>query len=199
MTSHSNRLPDSLAGLLKSGDRVFVAGAVNEPLGLLDQLRHLPLPADLEFIQFPIGGLNTTDFTGLSPSARLTTVFMTPALSAAAVPRLQFLPMQMRQFFDYLGSDIDLALIQVAKDVAGNLRAGPNVDFLAALLASDALIAAELNEALVAPAGCPLVPPNRLACVLRSARALPELPAVPADPVAQRIGAQVAALIQASP
>ncbi len=175
--------------------RIFVSGSVNEPVALLEQLRAGPLPDGIEFVQFPIGGMNTTDFTALSATARLTTVFMTPDLRGADPQRLSFLPMQMRQFFDYLSQGIDLALIQVGRDQAGNLRAGPNVDFLDALLDSDALIAAQLNEALLAPPGVRLIAPDRLACLSIAARPLPELSPAAVDSVAAQIGAQVAQLI----
>lgn len=187
-------LPDRLDSFLRPGRRVFVSGSVNEPLALIEQIGDAA--AGVEFVQFPIGGLNQTDFTALAPDATMTTVFMTPQLARAAAERLHFLPMGMRQFYDYVGSDIDLALIQVARDAVGNLRAGPNVDFLGALLDSDALIAAQLNTAVVAPAGAPLVPPDRLCALVTAGHPLPVLSAAPIDEVAQRIGAQVAALVR---
>jgi len=53
----------SLLACFHPGQRVYVAGSSNEPRGLLAHLATLDLPAELEFIQFPLPGLNTTDFT----------------------------------------------------------------------------------------------------------------------------------------
>jgi 4-hydroxybutyrate CoA-transferase len=181
--------------MLKAGQRVFVVGAVGEPQALLQHLAGQPLPADLEFVQFPLAGFNDTDFTALSPTARLTSVFMTPALKGADAARFAFLPMQMRQFYDYLGQGIDIALIQVAKDRDGHLRAAPNVDFLGAVLASDALVVAQLNEQILAPPGCPLVPPARLAALVPAAAPLPTVPAPAIDDTAAAVAGHVAGLI----
>lgn len=179
---------------LRPGERLFVGAASNEPLSLLAALRP-GLPPGIEFVQFPLRGCNSEDFTAWSPDARMTTVFMTPPLKTAAVDRLAFLPMQMRQFFDYLSGGIDVALIQVAFDAAGNLRSGPNVDFLAALSQSPARIYAELNGGFVAPAGAPLIAPDRLSGIFESRRPLLEVPVPAVDETAAQIGANVAALI----
>ncbi|MEM1229637.1 MAG: acetyl-CoA hydrolase/transferase C-terminal domain-containing protein [Pseudomonadota bacterium] len=184
-----------IAALLHPGQRVFVAGAVAEPSALVSALATQSLPRGLTFVQFPLAGFNEIDFTALTADARLTCVFMTPALKQANPDRLAFLPMHMRQFYDYLATGVDVALIQVGRDPDGNLRAAPNVDFLGAVLDSPAQVLAELNEALIVPRGAPLVPPQRLAAVLRTARPLPT-PATPApDAVARAIGERVADLI----
>ncbi len=186
----------SLAELLQPGQRIFVAGSSNEPAGLLQAMSQLDLPADLHFIQFPIGGYNNTDFTAWNNSARLTTFFMTPALRQADPDRLHFQPMHMRWVYDYLSSNIDVALLQVAYDRRGDLRLGPNADFAAAVLGSARIVIAELNRQLVAPAGCPRINPARIDYLFESERPLPELPAADIDNTARQIGAHVAALIQ---
>ena len=62
-----------LLNLLDPGQRVFVAGSSNEPSALLQAMAQLELPENLNFIQFPIPGLNAVDFTGWNPSTQLTT------------------------------------------------------------------------------------------------------------------------------
>ncbi len=89
-----------LADLLQPGQRIFVAGSVNEPTGLLDDLRTRALPERLHFIQFPLAGYNRQDFTAYEPTAEQTTFFMTPHLKDADPARLHFLPMQMRRVYD---------------------------------------------------------------------------------------------------
>ena len=48
-------------------EKIFVGGSSNEPKGLLKEISELQLPENLEFIQFPLPGLNEFDFTSLGP------------------------------------------------------------------------------------------------------------------------------------
>lgn len=184
-----------IADLLKPGQRVFVAGSINEPTGLLEDLRNRTLPAGLHFIQFPIAGYNRFDFTAFAPDAELTTFFMTPHLKDADSRRLHFLPMQMRRVYDYLSERVDVALVQVARGADGRLRLGPNVDFLGAAMACARVVVAELNTAFIAPAGCPVVEESRFDALLTTDRPLFEMPESRVDPAADAIGALVAAEI----
>lgn len=188
-------MSEDLGRWFESGQRVFVAGSINEPTGLLELLREAELPP-LHFVQFPLAGFNRQDFTSYGPAHQHTTFFMTPHLADADPARLHFLPMHMRRVFDYLSRDIDVALLQVAYGADGRLRLGPNVDFVDAALGSAKVVLAELNEAVVAPAGCPEIDPARIDLLLPTRRALFELPAPPADPTAEAIGARVAAEIR---
>ena len=181
---------------LASGQRIFVAGASNEPTGLLEALRAAALPPDLHFVQFPLPGFNQTDFTAWHPSHQMTTPFMAPHLRDADPRRLHFLPMGMRALHDYLEQGIDVALIQVARDRQGRLRLGPNADFAAAALASAQFVVAECNAAFTAPAGCPPIDEARLDAVLHTHRPLFEVPAPHIDETAAAIGQRVAALIE---
>lgn len=182
---------------LKPGQRIFVAGACNEPTGLLNALRQSrKLPEGLHFVQFPISGYNRIDFTAWHPTWQMTTLFMTPHLRDADPARLHFLPMQMRAFYDWLAEGIDVALLQVARDREGRLGLGPNMDFAEAVLASGALVLAELNQAFPAPAGGLPIDAKRLHGMIRTRRPLYEPPKPAIDPVAQAIGRRVAELIR---
>lgn len=182
--------------LLQAGQRIFVAGSSNEPTALLEALRAAPLPDHLRFIHFPLAGFNRFDFTAFSPTARMTTFFMTPDLRGAAADRLEFLPMHMRNVYDYVRAEADVVLLQVARGADGQLRAGPNVDFLTAALTSAKTVIAELNTAIVAPAGCPVIAADRIDVLFESARPL-HAPAAPViDDAAAAIGDHVAALIR---
>lgn len=182
--------------LIEAGQKIFVAGSSNEPTALIESLVAQPLPENLHFVQFPIAGFNNVDFTQVNPTAELTTFFMTSALKNAAAERMHFLPMQMRWVYSYLLEGIDVALIQVARDREGQLRLGPNVDFVDAVLSSARVVLAELNSGFVAPAGAPLIDPARLDYVFESHRELfaPGVPKI--DEAALQIGANVAALIK---
>ncbi len=185
-----------LASCFTAGARVFVAGSVNEPTALLQALADTPLPEGLHFIQFPLPGYNRTNFTRIAPQAHMTTFFMTPDLREAEPGRLRFLPMQMRWVYDYLASDVDVALIQVARSADGRLCVGPNVDFTQAVLGCAKTVVAELNSAFVAPAGAVPIEEGRLDYVLESNRVLHEMPRPKIDEAANRIGELVADLIE---
>jgi len=181
---------------LESGQRVFVGASSNEPTGLLETLRQEGIPEDIRFIQFPIGGLNQVDFTSFSSTASVETFFMTPVLGGASPERVHFLPMQMRWVYDYLSNNVDVALIQVARDRHGTLRLGPNVDFVGAVLNSARIVIAELNTTLVAAAGSPEIPESRISHIVETERTLPELPVPNIDNATLKIGTLVADLIR---
>ncbi|MEM7099892.1 MAG: acetyl-CoA hydrolase/transferase C-terminal domain-containing protein [Pseudomonadota bacterium] len=185
-----------LEKILRSGQSVFVGGSSNEPVGLLHALYQRGVPEDVTFVQFPLGGMNRQDFTSWNESANLVTFFMTSDLRGADEARLQYLPMQMRAVFDYLAHNIDVALIQVAKDAQGVVRLGPNVDFIDAVLAGAETVVAELNLGFVAPAGAPQVSLDRFDFVFESNRALTEMPGPKIDEAAQAIGELVAGEIR---
>ena len=184
-----------LSSYLTRGQRIFVAGSVNEPTALLDELSELALPADLEFLQFPLGGYNRTDFTALDETSRFTTFFMTSHLKDADPVRLNFLPKQMRMVFDYLSRDIDVAMLQAAYDAAGTLRIGPNVDYAGAVLGCAKILLVEVNRSFLAPPGCPELDAAKIDYLVESDRPLFELPAPVIDAAAQQIGHHVAGLI----
>ena len=186
----------NLAQHVQPGDVIFVAGSSNEPKQLIEMLRDADLPEHLHFVQFPIAGYNDEDFTAWHPTYEQTTFFMTPTLKNAAPDRLHFVPIQMRNVFDYLADRVDVALVQVAEDRRGMLRLGPNVDFADSALASARVVLAERNHAFVAAAGGRAIDPKELAAVVESERALVALPAAPIDDVAVAIGAHVAALVR---
>lgn len=189
---------DILGKLLEPGMRVFVAGSSGEPRALVDGLRRRPEAArGVHFLQFPLPGLNQTDFSALHPEAGMTTFFLTPPLRPGhAAGGVRFLPMHMRGVFDYLrDTPLDVALVQVAKDRDGVMRTGPNVDFHAAVMAAAGVVVAELNHGLVAPAGAPSVGRQALDHVVESERGplVAEPPVV--DETAAAIGRHVASVI----
>lgn len=186
----------SFAHLLPRGARVFVAGSSNEPTGLLEALEGEPLPEGLHFVQFPLAGYNRRDFTAWGDDVQFTTFFMTPHLKNSDPLRLHFLPMQLRRVFDYVAECTDVALLQVARGEDGRLRLGPNADFVAAALGSARVVLAELNTAITAPAGAPLIDEARIDYLHTTERPLYEMDSGTPDAVAETIGALVAAEIR---
>lgn len=185
-----------ISQLLRPNQRIYVAGSSNEPTGLLKALAQADLPDNLQFVQFPLPGLNQTDFTQFNASATATTFFMSSALARGDASRVHYLPMQMRTTFDYLGQNIDVYLLQVAYDADGKLRVGPNVDFHESVLAQHPRVIAQLNPSLVAPAGSPLMNPSVIDAMFESDEAPAPLAATAIDDAAQEIGRLVAALVR---
>ncbi|MEJ2089075.1 MAG: acetyl-CoA hydrolase/transferase C-terminal domain-containing protein [Gammaproteobacteria bacterium] len=181
---------------IRSGQRIWVGGSSNEPTGLLDVLREAELPEALTFIQFPLPGFNNVDFTALSPTARQETFFMSPALKNAAPGRLAFVPMQMRSVYDYLSRNVDVVLLQAARDADGRLRVGPNMDFVEAALGAATTVIVEINEGFTAPPGTLLLDEAHISASIESDRPLPSIPAPAIDDAAAAIGAHVADLIR---
>jgi 4-hydroxybutyrate CoA-transferase len=181
---------------LHPDQRIYVAGSSNEPTGLLRDLAASELPENLEFIQFPLPGLNQTDFTQFNDTASVTTFFMSSALAKGDAARVNYLPMQMRATYDYLAANVDVYLLQVAYDQDGRLRVGPNVDFHESVLAQNPTVIAQLNPSMVAPAGSPLMPPALIDVLIENDVSAPALAPATIDEAAQEIGRLVAGLIR---
>ena len=190
-----SNLEQKLSHLIQPGQRIYVAGSSNEPTGLLNAMAEVDLPANLEFIQFPLPGLNGTDFTAWNATATLTTFFMTATLAKADPERVNYLPMQMRAVFDYLAHNVDVYLVQVAKDAEGILRLGPNVDFHEGVMQSAKVIIAELNTSFIAPASSARINIAQIDHLFETNRPLTEMPVPKIDEAALQIGALVADLV----
>lgn len=181
---------------LHPDQRIYVAGSSNEPTGLLRDLAASELPENLEFIQFPLPGLNQTDFTQFNDTASVTTFFMSSALAKGDAARVNYLPMQMRATYDYLAANVDVYMLQVAYDQDGRLRVGPNVDFHESVLAQNPTVISQLNPSMVAPAGSPLMPPALIDVLIENDVSAPALAPATIDEAAQEIGRLVAGLIR---
>jgi acyl-CoA hydrolase len=72
---------------------------------------------------------------------------------------------------------------------------GPNADIFDAVRESAKIVVAELNDGFVAAAGAPLVPETSIDYVVETERPLIEMSPSKIDPVSEKIGALVAALI----
>ena len=185
-----------IVDLIQPGQRIYVAGSSNEPTGLLQALSESDLPRNLTFIQFPLPGLNQTDFTQWNDSVSVTTFFMSSALAKGHGDRVNYLPMQMRTTYDYLGAGVDVYLLQVCYDQDGKLRVGPNVDFHDSVMAQNPIVIAQLNPTMVAPAGSPLINPELIDALYESDTSAPPLVSPAVDETAQEIGRLVAGLIR---
>jgi len=195
----TNAIGRQLVDFIVPGSRIFVPGATGEPEGLLAQMALVPeLSAGTTYVQFPIGGLNTTNFSAWHRDARVEAFFMSPALrSGFAEGRVDFLPMHMRRVYDHIGNGpmFDVVLVQAARDAEGVLRHTFNLDFLPAALGNTRSIVVQENPEIKPPSGAPAIDEAGLALILEVSSPIRELQPAPLDRAAEAIGALVAELI----
>jgi acyl-CoA hydrolase len=146
-----------LAGLVRRGETVFVAGATGEPSAILAAWREERALADVTLIGVPIPGLNRFAPEAFSETCRLRTDFLTRDLRPAMAKGLvDHLPMHHSDFAGWLAGDapIDAAVFQVAPpDGEGRCDLGPCADFLPLVLQRRGIrLIAQINH---------LVPPCR--------------------------------------
>ena len=190
--------PEDVLALLTPGATIYVGGSCAEPRGILDALTGMGLDVpDISYIQQPLGAVNQRDLSTLSPGASQRTFFMTPFLQdGLAVGRVEFVPMHMRTIFDHLqGSAIDVAILQGARDRNGELRFGPNVDYVDAVLESAKSLVIELNTSFTAPIGAPRIDPARIDLLVETEAARPTYPRSGSDDTSEKIGELIAGLI----
>ena len=191
-----------LRDLFRPGQRVYVGGSVNEPRGLIEVLAGNADTAaaaieGITFVQQPLA-VNETDLSSLGPDCRQQTFFMTPALTEGlAAGRVDFIPMQMRAIYAFLERQtFDLVLLQAARDLNGQLRFGPNVDYVGAALAGARQVVLQVNPSFVAPLGCPLIDPASPYLLFERASPKPLYPLSQVDETSSRIGALVAGIVR---
>lgn len=200
---------DDVPKLLKEGQRVYVGGSSNEPHGLLDTLEQHPESAKgVTFIQQPLAALNKRDLSSLHDTACQETFFMTPFLREGLKQgKVKFIPMQMRAIYDYLQTTpLDVVLTQAARDRQGILRFGPNLDYVGAVMDRPAkdrpaknrssINVLEVNSAIVAPAGSPIVDESKVDYYIETDHADLQYPQTDIDETSMRIGEQIASLIK---
>lgn len=193
--------PQSIAALLRPGMRVYVAGSCGEPGGLAEALQAAPeAAAGVTFVQFPLPGINTFDYSSLHADARMEVFFVTPTLAPAiAAGRVAFIPMQLRSVFDHLASGpaFDLAFFLAAPaDADGRHGMAPNADFAAAVIGNARHVVVEINQFLLPPAGAPRLRAQQIDYCYLSQRPVVTMAPVAADPAARTIGAHVASLVR---
>ena len=112
--------------------------------------------------------------------------------------KVRFLPLHYSSIFSYLAAlPVDIALIQVTPpDADGQCSLGPSVHFVPAVLDRAKLVVAEINAAMPRPAHSWLVPYERLDVVVPTDHPLVQLETGAPSEQAQRIGEQVAGLIE---
>jgi len=189
-----------VAGLLKPGMTVFVAGGTAEPREILDALsKQGESCAGVRFIAVSLPGINHVDFTSLGDSAQSTAFFATPEnRESIASGRAEFIPMHYSAIFNYLARElpVDIALAQLPAPGTLSVSQGISVDFLPAVLDTAGLVIGEINKHQPAPADAPDMPLARLDYAVACERPVPTLAPPNIDAAVRDIGRHIAALIK---
>jgi 4-hydroxybutyrate CoA-transferase len=192
--------PARVADLLRPGMTVFVEGASGEPTALLEALAAAPdASAGVHYVGCRVPGVNLIDPASFHAGARLTSFFVYGDIARSfEAGKVRFLPLHYSAIFAYLAAlPVDLALIQVTPpDADGLCSLGPSVHFVPAVLDQARIVVAEINAAMPRPVHSVLVPYERLDVVVETDHPLVPLETGALSDQAQRIGAQVAGLIE---
>ena len=191
---------EDVAGLLKTGMTVFVAGATAEPREMLQSLATRGEQcAGVRFVSISVPGINGVDFSAFHHQAK-STAFLATAQNYKSIVagRVDFVPLHYSAIFDYLKHEmkIDVVLLQLpppARD--GITRLGISADFTPAVLDRAGLVIGEINARQPAPADVPALPLSRLDYALACDRPVPTIAPAALSGVARSIGHHVAELI----
>jgi 4-hydroxybutyrate CoA-transferase len=179
---------------------VFVEGASGEPTALLEALAAAPEASDgVHYVGCRVPGVNHIDPASFHHRATLTSFFVFGDIARSyEAGKVRFLPLHYSSIWSYLAAlPVDIALIQVTPpDTDGQCSLGPSVHFVPAVLDRAKLVVAEINAAMPRPAHSWLVPYERLDVAAPTDHPLVQLETGAPSEQAQRIGEQVAGLIE---
>ena len=192
-----------VAGLLKPGMTVFVAGATAEPREILESLAlDNEACAGVRFMTVSIPGINHTDLSALHPEAEATAFLVTAQTrEAIATGRTDFIPMHYSAIYDFLKHEIkiDAVLLQLPPAGSGGMTSlGISVDFIPAVIDRAGLVIGEINTRQPAPADAPILAFSKLDYALACDRPVPAFDRTNISDIASRIGQHVASLINDS-
>lgn len=189
-----------VAGLLRPGMTVFVAGATAEPREILRALSEQGEScAGVRFVSVSLPGINHVDFTSLNEKAQSTAFFATPEnRQSIATGRAEFVPMQYSAIYDYLQRDlpVDVALVQLPEPTRDAVSLGISVDFLPSILDKAGLLIGEINTRQPTPAGAAEMPLSRLDYAVACDRPVPTIAPAKINSTINEIGRHIAGLIQ---
>lgn len=191
----------TLAGLLRPGERVFVAGITGESALLREELKAFPESArDVEFtcVQFP--GIDRTDFLGAHPHARMTGFLMSPSMRAGlAQQRAHLLPLDYNGIARHLEESppFDLAIAQFAPpDAQGWCSPGLSCDFTPLVWGRARRRAAHLNPRLPRVRSSFRVHVSEIDTVVEADAPLLTMAIPPVNDTSDRIAGHAAALVR---
>lgn len=190
---------DALARLVEPGTTVFVPGSSGAPLDFMEDLaRHPERTRGLQLFTSYVPGINPLELEAFDPSARVSGLFMQPALRGAQRDgRYRALPVTYAGFVRHLLDhvDLDLTVVQVGPpDSNGRCSLGPAVEFMPTALQKSRRVLGLVNHRMPRVPGAVSIPYARLDHVCEVERALPEY-RVDSDTVSDAIAAHIATLV----
>jgi acyl-CoA hydrolase len=141
----------SLSGLIRPGELVYVPGASGAPLDFVScLLAHGEHQKDLRLLTSYVPGINTLDMQSMDPSASVTGLFMHVGLQAAhRSGQYRCLPLSYAGFVRHVQGKVetDLAVVQLAPpDADGNCSLGPAVEFMPSILKNTRRVLGLINH-----------------------------------------------------
>lgn len=204
MRTRRTQMPDDpfdpVLDAFRPGCTVYVPGASAESLGLCAALRRRPeRAAAIHFVSCLLPGINAFDYASLSPSTRVTTFLLPPALRQSFESgRVRVLPLTYTQIGELLGGrlPLDMAIAHVApEDEAGLCSLGIAADFTPIAWRQARRRVAIVNHAMpIMPRG-PRLALSEADVVVEVNDPLPATTEVAASPVLIAIADRVAALV----
>lgn len=184
----------------RPGVRIFIPGAIGEPLALHPLLAADPeRAAGVDFIGCLLPGMNDFDYASLHPTARLTTFLFPPAFRASfEAGRVRVLPMAYSQVAEYLAetAPIDTAILQVAPpDGDGLCSLGPCADFTPLIWRRAGRRIGLINPNLAQPARAAKIPFSAFDLAVEISAPMIEAADGPVSAEVAAIAARVVALI----
>jgi acyl-CoA hydrolase len=190
---------EDVAGLLRPGMTVYVAGLAGESPLLAEALARNPEQcAGIRFIGVWLPGFNRIDYAGLHPDARATAFFVGAELRNSFVAgAIDFVPISYFNIYRYLRACmVGMAFLHVSPpDAEGRVSLGIANDFTPAVLANARMKVAHVNPEMPRTVGSMTLHLDELDYVVEASCPLPGAQDA-VDPVFRAIGSHLAALIQ---
>ncbi|MEO1100960.1 MAG: acetyl-CoA hydrolase/transferase C-terminal domain-containing protein [Pseudomonadota bacterium] len=197
-------LPDALArfrGSLPDDARVYVGGCSGEPLSAAEAMANDPsLAKGVTFSGIWIPGVNRTDWSALSETSTVESIFISADLRAGfEAGRVRFLPLPYTQAWPWLETAaIDGAIVVTSPpDGQGRVSFGVSPDFAGAVIARpDVVKLAIINPSMPAPPNAPTYPLDIFDLATEQDTPLPEMAPVELPPAFAAIAGNIASLIE---
>lgn len=203
MTTNEKNIDVShLPGIIKPGDRIFVSSDPSTPIYTLNAVLNSSSGSltDLEFIQLATLGEHFTEAPDKPAAYRLKTFRVGETIGTAfAGGHVDFVPTNMAEVAFLFASGaigVDVAIIQTSRPYGnGSLNLGLVNDLTRVVIENTPLVIAETNPFVPITNGSTTINTDDVDYLIDSAEPLFELPADPRDEIFDKIGWNVANLI----
>ncbi|MDE2362221.1 MAG: hypothetical protein KGM42_06040 [Hyphomicrobiales bacterium] len=200
MKSPKRLSPAAALSMLAPDMRVFVHAGPSECTTFIDAIRSDPERArGVDFWGVFIPGVNTTDYCALAPDARVTSTFVTPALSRSfAAGRVKFLPKAYSGFARVLAATpLDLAILRLSPpEPDGRMSFGINQDYAPIAARTAKKILAFVDHAMPRVTGEPGLREEDCDALVEIDEKLMPCPAAAPGGTLAKVGATAATLIR---